>query len=155
MMWSYGTIVLVRAKIIRVVGDTHEDRKRFRQQISDRRVYGREDRMWTEWPGISLPLDWADATDGWQLEPVPNGHPVVRCRRFELDEPARGIVIGARHLYEYTAVDGAREDYRRVDLCEIALPPAGKRGLHKDRTRLVLAHPHDAGPVPLTQLVQP
>lgn len=154
-IWPYGTVVLVRAKIIRVVGETRDGQPFFEHKPGDRHAYGRVKGSWSDWPGHALPFDWGeDVGADWPLEPIPNGHPVVRCRRFELNPQPRGIVIGARHLFEYVVVDGRLvEERRRIDLCEVALPPAGKRGLHKDRSRLVLVHPLDAAPVPLSELV--
>lgn len=161
MRWAFGTVVEVRAKIIRIQGSTEDGRPRFHQKRTDRSPWGRIDDEWDEWPGVALPLEWAEGTEGWQLEPQPNGHPVVRCRRFEFDPTVKGLVIGERHLYEHTLVEGdatrfsgvATSDRRRVDLCEIALPPSGKRGLYKDCTTLILAHPLDVATVPLGHLV--
>lgn len=157
-MLPYGSRVLVRASIVRILGTHEGDQVSFRQRPADRRSpYGRIDTVWDEWPGVAVPLAWADGAedDDWQLEPVPNGSAVVRCRRFELEVPEAGIVIGGRHVYEYHIVEGGELDNtptwssnvpgrrRRLDLCEVALPPDGRRGVHKDRSRLMLAHPHD------------
>jgi hypothetical protein len=155
---TYPVMVLVRAQIVRVIGARRDGKMLFRQKPLDRRRYARFDLETDEWPGAAVPTDWVETPDGWQLEPSPNGHAVLRCRRIEFDPPQTGIVIGNTALPEGTIVQeshpdtpwskGSQIDRRQVDLYEIAMPPNGAGGLYANRARIILAHAFDVTKMP-------
>lgn len=157
-MLEYSTMVLVRAQIVRFVGASHDDGPRFRQKPKDRSRYARFDTMTTEWPGVPVPAEWAVTPEGWELEPAPNGHAVLRCRRLEFTPPQSGIVIGVTWLAEGTIVTdtdpdlpwfkGTAVDRRLVTMYEIAMPPNGSSGRYANRARIILAHELDVVELP-------
>lgn len=157
---EFGTRVLVRAEVTRVIGTHAGDVNTFKQKVLDTRRYGTylfRDNPVT-WPGVAIPADWADTPPEWDIEPMPNGNAVVRFRRIALQTPAMGIYMGITRLAEGTLIGCSEEDERPwrkrelanqrwVDLWEIAAPPT-----RNGRGRITLVHPFDAQVVPLSVL---
>lgn len=147
--------MLFQAEIVRVVGAHHGDEYVFAQKKMDRRRYATYTlKGQQEWPGVAVPAEWAETPPLWELEPMPNGNALVRCRRLKFLTPITGIFVGSTRTAEgtlrETETDDKRpwrrnelEDLRWLDLYEIATAPT-QRG----RGRLVLVHPLDATVIP-------
>lgn len=154
---AFGTPVLVRAEIARVVGSHVGGIHTFKQRTLDTKRWAAYVLKGSAgWPGVGVPAELADTPEDWDLEPMPNGNAVVRCRRLALQTPAMGFYIGTTHIVEGTLVASSQDqirpwrkrdlvDRRRLQLYEIATPPT-----RQGRGRVVLVHPYDAQVVPLT-----
>lgn len=154
---AFGTPLLVRAEIARIVGAHSDAGYLFRQKPLDRRRYALYDfddtvSPDTAWPGRAIPEDWAETPLGWEVEPSPNGRAVLRARRVMLATAQTGLYLGHIRLSEGTIAERSGKanqlvEQRRVDLYEVALTP-----LARGRARLTLVHPLDASEFPSTQL---
>lgn len=78
-----------------------------------------------DWPGAPIPLDWElPKGERFQLEPTLNGRAVIRWRRFELDPPIDGVVIGSTYRQEGTYDDQTLVGPKRsVNVYQVALRP--------------------------------
>lgn len=154
---EFGTPVLVRAEIVRIIATHEPTGNNFKQKALDVKRYGAykiKDR--TTWPGVAIPVELADTPPDWEIEPMPNGNAVMRCRRIELQMPMMGLYLGVARIAEGTLVQrgpnnkrpswSAREldDRRWLELYEIGAPPT-----RNGRGRMTLVHPFDAQVVPL------
>lgn len=156
---EFGTRVLVRAEIARVIGTHIGDIFTFKQKVLDTRRYSTYPlKSPKSWPGVAIPSDWADTPPEFDVEPMPNGNAIVRFRRIALQTPAMGIYMGTTRLSEGTLIGCSEEDERPwrkrelankrwVDLWEVAAPPT-----RNGRGRVTLVHPFDAQVVPLSVL---
>lgn len=150
---AFGTPLLVRCESVRVVGAKHGTEYVYRQKPLDRRRYVEHDFIEAdEWPGIAIPEHWADTPEGWPIEPIPNGHAVLRARRLEFPAWQVGIFVGRTKLSEGVVVTGKTErggrtgmldERRQVEFYEVAFQPAGQ-----GRGCIALVHPRDAKPLP-------
>lgn len=150
---------MVRAEIVRIVGAKHDGLPVFRQKPNDARRFAAHDGHFkgaVEWPGVGVPIAWADTEPDWEVDPALNGHAELRCRRLELSPPQIGHKIGMTRLTEgpiRQRGDGPpaqdwSADRRWLDLYEIALAP-GRRGGRGERACIILAHPFDVTPAPV------
>jgi hypothetical protein len=158
----FATRVVVAAEIVRVLRKIEPDGTAAYRQTGrsrDAHRFARHDFTdATSWPGAPIPLDWSPIPEVlepyFELEPAGShlDRVYVRLRRLNQRIPEVGVVIGTATKLEGTVYDATEEGDdraldgpgRRIALCEVALPPA------RTRSRVVLAHPQDLQPVPLT-----
>lgn len=149
----FGTELLIRAEVVRIVGRRTDGGVEFRQKPIDRKRFSHYDfdAGIDDWPGIAVPAELAPPPPVWQLEPSLNGHAVLRCRRIPFAAPIVGLWVGRARLAEGTIMDndapaprnGTLEDRRWIEFHEVALPPGGH-----GRARIALVLPYDASEIP-------
>lgn len=151
----WGARVLIRAEVVRVIAEPHEDGHRFKQSVGE--SYGRfvlhEFGVGDRWPGEPIDETWQQGPKGYLVTPAVNGKVLARVRRLPLENPEVGVIIGFTSRQEgvIATVAGATQLYppnRMVPLLEVALPPATTVG----KARIVLAHRFDAYVVAAEQL---
>lgn len=154
---EFGTPMLVRAEVVRIIGSHEGDVYRFKQKTLDIKRWGTYSFKDTEtWPGVAIPAELADTPAFWKVEPMPNGNAVMRCRRIALQTPAMGLYAGTTRMAEGTLITSTDEqrrpwrkreldDKRWLDLYEILFPPT-----RNGRARLTLVHPFDIQALPMT-----
>lgn len=159
MPLEFGTPMLVRAEVVRVIG-THEGEVfNFKQKTLDVKRYGSYAfKDTTSWPGVAIPAELADTPAFWKVEPMPNGNALVRCRRMALQTPVTGLYLGTTRLAEGTLIASSDidrrpwrkrelDDRRWIEFYEVGAPPT-----RNGRARLTLVHPYDAQVIPMAMM---
>lgn len=151
----YGARVMIRAEVVRVIAEPHDEGHRFKQSVGE--SYGRyllhEFGVGDAWPGEPIDETWQQGPKGYLVTPAVNGRVLARVRRLPFETPEVGLIIGftARQEGVIATVDGTTQLYppnRMVPLLEVALPPTSGLG----KARIVLAHRFDAYVVAAEQL---